>query len=122
MTGGLMFVKNCRMCASERLALFLDLGEMPPADQFLHKHQLSEHRDAYPLQVAVCEECGLIQLNYVVPLEILYCDDYPYESSTTTLPRIPHTSRSLPRQTPAHKLRFTLMTAARLHLNNEFRK
>jgi len=82
-----MFVKNCRMCASERLALFLDLGEMPPADQFLHKHQLSEHRDAYPLQVAVCEECGLIQLNYVVPPEILYCDDYPYESSTTSAGR-----------------------------------
>ncbi|MCK1303436.1 class I SAM-dependent methyltransferase [Bradyrhizobium sp. 24] len=82
-----MFVKNCRMCASERLALFLDLGEMPPADQFLHKHQLSEHRDAYPLQVAVCEDCGLIQLNYVVPPEILYCDDYPYESSTTSAGR-----------------------------------
>ncbi|WP_247290263.1 MULTISPECIES: class I SAM-dependent methyltransferase [unclassified Bradyrhizobium] len=75
------------MCASERLALFLDLGEMPPADQFLHKHQLSEHRDAYPLQVAVCEDCGLIQLNYVVPPEILYCDDYPYESSTTSAGR-----------------------------------
>ena len=82
-----MFVKNCRMCASERLALFLDLGEMPPADQFLHKHQLGEHREAYPLQVAVCEECGLIQLNYVVPPEILYCDDYPYESSTTSAGR-----------------------------------
>ncbi|KRQ10142.1 methyltransferase [Bradyrhizobium manausense] len=82
-----MFVKNCRMCASERLSLFLDLGKMPPADQFLHKHQLSEQRDAYPLQVAICEECGLIQLNYVVPPEILYCDDYPYESSTTTAGR-----------------------------------
>ena len=82
-----MFVKKCRMCASERLALFLDLGEMPPADQFLHRHQLAEHRDSYPLQVAVCEECGLIQLNYVVPPEILYCDDYPYESSTTSAGR-----------------------------------
>jgi 2-polyprenyl-3-methyl-5-hydroxy-6-metoxy-1,4-benzoquinol methylase len=82
-----MFVKNCRMCASERLAPFLDLGEMPPADQFLHKHQLVEHRESYPLQVAVCEECGLIQLNYVVPPEILYCDDYPYESSTTSAGR-----------------------------------
>ncbi len=82
-----MFVKCCRMCASERLACFLDLGEMPPADQFLHKHQLVEHRDSYPLQVAVCEDCGLIQLNYVVPPEILYCDDYPYESSTTSAGR-----------------------------------
>src|SRR3954470_2305357 len=82
-----MLVKNCRMCGSERLALFLDLGEMPPADQFLHKHQVSECRDSYPLQVALCEDCGLIQLNYVVPPEILYCDDYPYESSITTAGR-----------------------------------
>ncbi len=83
----MMFVSKCRMCGSGRLALFLDLGEMPPADQFLHKHQLGEHRDSYPLQVAVCEDCGLIQLNYVVPPEILYCDDYPYESSTTSAGR-----------------------------------
>jgi 2-polyprenyl-3-methyl-5-hydroxy-6-metoxy-1,4-benzoquinol methylase len=75
------------MCGSERLARFLDLGEMPPADQFLHKHQLGEHRDSYPLQVAACEDCGLIQLNYVVSPEILYCDDYPYESSTTSAGR-----------------------------------
>ena len=87
MTGLIMFVKKCRMCGSERLARFLDLGEMPPADQFLHKHQLGEHRDSYPLQVAVCEDCGLIQLNYVVSPEILYCDDYPYESSTTSAGR-----------------------------------
>ncbi|MBI5261254.1 MAG: class I SAM-dependent methyltransferase [Bradyrhizobium sp.] len=82
-----MFVKKCRMCGGERLSLFLDLGEMPPADQFLHKEQLGQHRDSYPLQVAVCEDCGLIQLNYVVPPEILYCDDYPYESSTTSAGR-----------------------------------
>jgi 2-polyprenyl-3-methyl-5-hydroxy-6-metoxy-1,4-benzoquinol methylase len=87
MTGLIMFVTKCRMCGSGRLARFLDLGEMPPADQFLHKHQLREHRDSYPLQVAVCEDCGLIQLNYVVPPEILYCDDYPYESSTTSAGR-----------------------------------
>jgi SAM-dependent methyltransferase len=82
-----MFVKCCRMCASERLAVFLDLGSTPPADQFLHKGQLAEPRDSYPLQVATCEDCGLIQLNYVVPPEILYCDDYPYESSTTAVGR-----------------------------------
>lgn len=82
-----MFVKCCRMCESERLALFLDLGKTPPADQFLHKQQLIEHRESYPLELAVCEDCGLIQLNYVVPPEILYCDDYPYESSTTAAGR-----------------------------------
>ncbi|MCK1359017.1 class I SAM-dependent methyltransferase [Bradyrhizobium sp. 199] len=82
-----MFVEKCRACGEGPLARFLDLGETPPADQFLHKHQLGEHRDSYPLQVAVCEDCGFVQLNYIVPPEILYCDDYPYESSTTTAGR-----------------------------------
>src|SRR6478609_1014298 len=82
-----MFVEKCRACGEGQLARFLDLGEMPPADQFLHKHQLSEHRDSYPLQVAVCQDCGFVQLNYIVPPEILYCDDYPYESSTTSAGR-----------------------------------
>jgi SAM-dependent methyltransferase len=35
----------------------------------------------------VCDDCGLVQLNYVVPPEILYCNDYPYESSTTSAGR-----------------------------------
>jgi 2-polyprenyl-3-methyl-5-hydroxy-6-metoxy-1,4-benzoquinol methylase len=82
-----MFVEKCRACGEGPLARFLDLGETPPADQFLHKHQLGEHRASYPLQVAVCQDCGFVQLNYIVPPEILYCDDYPYESSTTSAGR-----------------------------------
>jgi len=37
----------------------------------------------YPLQVLMCETCGLAQLSYCVPPEILYQRDYPYEASTT---------------------------------------
>jgi hypothetical protein len=37
----------------------------------------------YPLTVHICEDCGFCQLGYVVPPEILYQDNYPYESSTT---------------------------------------
>jgi SAM-dependent methyltransferase len=56
---------------------------MPPADQFLRKDQLSECDIHYPLQVMMCENCGLAQLSYVVSPEVLYRHDYPYESSTT---------------------------------------
>jgi SAM-dependent methyltransferase len=37
----------------------------------------------YPLQVMMCDDCGLAQLSYVVSPEVLYRNDYPYESSTT---------------------------------------
>lgn len=74
---------NCRMCGSAKLENFLDLGFMPPADQFRRKDQLREPDIHYPLQVMMCKECGLAQLSHVVSPEILYRNDYPYESSTT---------------------------------------
>ena len=74
---------KCRMCDSDRLELFLDLGFMPPADNFLTEKQLKEPEMYYPLTVNVCHECGLVQLGYVVPADKLYNSNYPYESSTT---------------------------------------
>jgi SAM-dependent methyltransferase len=71
------------MCGSTKLYRFLDLGFTPPADQFRRKDQLREPDVHYPLQVVMCESCGLAQLNYVVSPEVLYRSDYPYESSTT---------------------------------------
>lgn len=74
---------NCRMCSSTGLHKFLDLGSTPPADQFRRKDQLREPDIYYPLQVMMCDDCGLAQLSHVVSPEILYRNDYPYESSTT---------------------------------------
>lgn len=77
----------CRMCKGSALTLFLDLGYTPPADEFRRKDQLREPFVYYPLQVYMCEACGLAQLGYVVSPEILYRHDYPYESSTTKMGR-----------------------------------
>lgn len=74
---------SCRMCHSNNLYMFLDLGFMPPADQFRRKDQVKEPEIHYPLEVCMCDDCGLAQLTYVVSPEILYRNDYPYESSTT---------------------------------------
>jgi hypothetical protein len=72
------------MCRSTHLLHFLDLGETPPADQFLFRPQLSQKEEYFPLDVLMCEGCGLAQLGCVVEPELLYCNDYPYESSTTS--------------------------------------
>jgi SAM-dependent methyltransferase len=63
--------------------MFLDLGFTPPADQFRRKEQMKEQEIYYPLQVSMCDDCGLAQLTHVVSPEILYRNDYPYESSLT---------------------------------------
>jgi len=74
---------KCRICKSKKLFKFLDLGNHPPSDQFRRKEQLNEPVIFYPLDLYLCEACGFVQLGFVVPPEILYQDNYPYESSTT---------------------------------------
>lgn len=72
---------HCRSCGAPELKTFLSLGETPLADALLHERQLSEPEPRYPLDVAVCLECTLVQILATVPPEILYCRDYPYFSS-----------------------------------------
>lgn len=74
---------NCRICHSKNLTKFLDLGFTPPADDFLSPERLAEPEVYYPLEVFICRDCSLVQLGYVVPPEILFQRDYPYEASTT---------------------------------------
>ncbi len=74
---------NCRMCKSQKLEKFLDLGFTPLADGFLAKEQLGEPEVYYPLNVCVCRDCGLFQLDYIVPKDELYRKNYPYLSSIT---------------------------------------
>lgn len=93
----------CRMCKSDKLVKFLDLGFTPPSDQFRRKEQLHEPVMFYPLEVMLCQECGLSQLSYVVSPEILYRHDYPYESSTTKTGQ-------------RHWAEFAQTTTERLHL------
>ena len=76
--------------------MFLDLGFTPPADQFRRKEQLKDEDIYYPLQACACEDCGLVQLNHVVSHEILYRNDYPYESSTTKMGRVSGISHKHP--------------------------
>ncbi len=73
----------CRVCKSIDLTKFLDLGFTPPADDFLRPDRLNEPEVSYPLEVLICNDCSLVQLSYVVPPELLFQKEYPYESSTT---------------------------------------
>ena len=77
----------CRMCGSDRLETYFDMGLHPPADEFRRKDQLANPVVHYPLEVCLCLDCGLSQLTYVVDPEVLYRHDYPYEASTTATGR-----------------------------------
>lgn len=74
---------NCRMCKSNNMKIFLDLGFSALSDNFLTTEQLEEPETFFPLTVNLCSDCGLCQLGYVVPPELMFNKDYPYDSSTT---------------------------------------
>jgi len=72
---------RCHSCGSEDLEIFLDLGVTPLADALLTEKQLDLDEPTYPLEVAFCNECCLMQILETVSPDKLFCDDYPYYSS-----------------------------------------
>jgi SAM-dependent methyltransferase len=72
---------RCRCCNENGLEVFLDLGMSPLADRFLTPEQLQLPEPKYPLQVAFCPSCSLVQILQTVAPQELFCDNYPYFSS-----------------------------------------
>ena len=73
----------CRACGCPQLHRFLDLGETPLADRLLTSQWDCRAEPRFPLIVALCAECALVQLTETVRPEVLFTDDYPYYSSVS---------------------------------------
>ena len=71
----------CRSCGSDRLEVFLALGNMPLPDALLSAEELQGPEPRFPLDVAFCPDCSLVQILEEVPPEQLFVDNYLYFSS-----------------------------------------
>jgi SAM-dependent methyltransferase len=71
-------IETCRVCKSDQLTQYLDLGNLPLANGLIASP--NQPFNKYPLKVLFCNECGLSQLSIVVDPKILYTN-YPYRSS-----------------------------------------
>ena len=74
--------KTCRACGSRRVRTFLDLGLMPLAGNFLLESEVGRER-SYPLRIALCHDCSLVQVLDVVSPKVIF-GDYRYLSSVTS--------------------------------------
>ena len=72
---------TCRTCGSGRLDLLVDYGDMPLAGGFLRSDEL-DRQAAFPLRLARCADCTLMQILDVVPAVEIFTQ-YSYVSSTT---------------------------------------
>lgn len=71
----------CRSCQQPQLNIFLDLGCTPIADGLVKPTNLEQKDPYYPLEVALCDNCAMVQILETVDPEILFSSDYPYFSS-----------------------------------------
>lgn len=71
---------QCRSCGQPDLELILSLGQMPLANSLISAAQLDDPEPTYPLDLALCPKCALVQITETVPPEDLF-REYAYFSS-----------------------------------------
>jgi 2-polyprenyl-3-methyl-5-hydroxy-6-metoxy-1,4-benzoquinol methylase len=72
---------NCRICGSSDMAPAVDLGLQPWCNHFLREEEIGKE-PFYPLRVMYCRSCGLAQLDFTVPKEVMF-REHTYLSGTT---------------------------------------
>jgi len=73
----------CRSCGSMSLTTFLALGTTPLANALLCEEDLTRDEPRFPLDVAFCSECSLVQILETVPPDVMF-SEYLYLSSFST--------------------------------------
>jgi SAM-dependent methyltransferase len=58
----------------------VDLGTSPPSNAYLSSEALLGPESWFPLRVVVCEQCWLVQTEYVAEFDHLFSADYAYFS------------------------------------------
>jgi SAM-dependent methyltransferase len=71
----------CRSCGGSHIDTFLKLGTTPLADRLPSSIDDGEEEPVFPLNVAFCGDCSLVQITETVNPRILFADAYPYYSS-----------------------------------------
>lgn len=77
----------CRSCGEPVLQPVLSLGKMPLANALLAPRQLLESEPAYPLDLAFCPRCTLVQITETVPPEQLFSEYFYFSSYSETMLR-----------------------------------
>lgn len=73
----------CLVCGQSPLVPILAYGELPLANALLAEPDLGRDEPRFPLELAFCERCALLQITESVAPQLLF-DEYAYFSSYST--------------------------------------
>jgi len=74
----------CRACQHDLDFIFADLGEQPIANDLIEEKSTLGREPRYPLRVACCHSCRLVQIADDLPSDRLFREDYVYQSSISS--------------------------------------
>lgn len=72
----------CGICGSPNPEMVMALPATPPCDEYVQQKYANDHQESYPLDLYFCENCGLLQLCYLVDPQSVY-ENYIYETSVS---------------------------------------
>lgn len=73
---------NCRGCGSHSLELVFSLKPSPIGDAYVTSERINVPQPSYPIDLYLCEQCGLAQIIDVIDPEILY-GEYIYITASS---------------------------------------
>src|SRR3989344_5991483 len=85
MAGTVGPIQKCQICGSTRLSPVLDLGYHPIVQNYLDAKALRTPETTYPLRLTQCDDCTLVQLDYVVDPTYVFPPSYPYRTGLTNM-------------------------------------
>lgn len=80
-------INKCQISNSKNLQSILNLGYLPPVNDFKKIGSSHEESKFYPTELLYCNESKLFQLGFIVSKHVLFPKSYPYTSSTTKILR-----------------------------------
>ncbi len=93
---------RCRSCGHADLALVLSLGRTPLANALLTAAECAQPEASYPLDLAFCPHCSLVQITETVPPEQLFREYLYFSSFSDTM--LQHAQQLVTQLIPARRL------------------
>ena len=75
---------ECRLCHSTDLKPFIDFGNVPLAGAFLKTEQIPSEQ-YYPMSMQFCRSCTNVQVDTVIPVDVLFKNYFYFSSAIQTL-------------------------------------
>jgi 2-polyprenyl-3-methyl-5-hydroxy-6-metoxy-1,4-benzoquinol methylase len=71
-------IENCQICFSSKLIKIMEIGDQPLANSLIEDLSKEGKYEKFPINIIRCEECTLLQIDYIVDQTKVYHPEYPY--------------------------------------------